>query len=215
MSEKYSNKTLRDDEYVQAYLKYESQVKAAKECGVSRETIARAVRRAGIELNGRKNVDGKHRGNGGGGSQVKITDDELIVESKDNTAFDIAKKHGMSLLRVERRLKRLGISAEVGISGRRNHYKDRCILYGCDYEEGITLPRIINKYSGICQLCGMPVNESDRKGNSIGKKYPTIDHIIPLSKGGSHTWGNVQLAHMACNSSKCDKITEKRKEVWT
>ena len=36
-------------------------------------------------------------------------------------------------------------------------------------------------------------------------KYPTVDHIVPLSKGGTHTWNNVQLAHMACNSGKCDK----------
>lgn len=214
---KYLKKTSRDDEYVSAYLEYESQIKAAKECGVSRETIARAVRRAGIQLNGRKNVDGKHRGNGGGGSQAKITDDELIKESKGSTAFEIAKNHSMSLLRVERRLRRLGISAEVGISGRRNHYKDRCILYGCDYEDGITLSSVISKYSGICQLCGMPVDSTDRKGNSIGRIYPTIDHIVPLSKGGSHTWDNVQLAHMACNSSKCDKLnyTVKREEVWT
>jgi len=35
---------------------------------------------------------------------------------------------------------------------------------------------------------------------------PTVDHIIPLAKGGTHTWDNVQLAHWSCNSQKSDMI---------
>ena len=46
---------------------------------------------------------------------------------------------------------------------------------------------------------------TDIKNGHIGRHYPTLDHIIPLSKGGSHTWDNVQLAHMGCNAGKCDK----------
>ena len=42
-----------DAALVECYLKYHSQNPAAKEMGVSRETIARAVRRAGIQLDGR------------------------------------------------------------------------------------------------------------------------------------------------------------------
>ena len=30
----------------------------------------------------------------------------------------------------------------------------------------------------------------------------TLDHVVPLVKGGPHTRENVQLAHMACNSRK-------------
>jgi 5-methylcytosine-specific restriction endonuclease McrA len=31
---------------------------------------------------------------------------------------------------------------------------------------------------------------------------PTIDHIVPVSKGGDDTRANVQLAHFRCNSVK-------------
>lgn len=35
--------------------------------------------------------------------------------------------------------------------------------------------------------------------HSDGPDYPTIDHVIPLSKGGSHTWDNVKVACGECN----------------
>lgn len=73
----------------------------------------------------------------------------------------------------------------------------------------ITLSRLLERDSGVCQLCGRAVDESDytyRDDTFVaGNSYPSIDHIIPLSKGGLHQWNNVQLAHRLCNSIKCDK----------
>ena len=34
----------------------------------------------------------------------------------------------------------------------------------------------------------------------------TTNHIVPVSAGGPHTWDNVQLACMRCNSVKSDKV---------
>ena len=49
-------KQYSDSELIEAYLKADcSQTKAAKLIGCSRETIARAVRKAGIPMTGRKN----------------------------------------------------------------------------------------------------------------------------------------------------------------
>ena len=36
--------------------------------------------------------------------------------------------------------------------------------------------------------------------------YPSIDHTVPVSKGGTHTWDNVQLAHFYCNRVKGNNI---------
>jgi len=33
-----------------------------------------------------------------------------------------------------------------------------------------------------------------------------LDHVIPLSKGGTHTWNNVQTGCKPCNLSKAAKI---------
>lgn len=51
----------------------------------------------------------------------------------------------------------------------------------------------------ICQLCFRPVNRRLRQPNWW---CATLDHIIPLSMGGTHTRDNVQLAHKRCNEAK-------------
>ena len=35
--------------------------------------------------------------------------------------------------------------------------------------------------------------------------------MIPIAKGGTHTWDNIQLAHRHCNSIKSDKFIENDK----
>jgi 5-methylcytosine-specific restriction endonuclease McrA len=41
-------------------------------------------------------------------------------------------------------------------------------------------------------------------GNSI-RSAPTMDHVIPLSKGGEHSVANVVASCRRCNSKKKDK----------
>ena len=75
-----------------------------------------------------------------------------------------------------------------------------------DYDKTITLKKLITRDSGICHICGKPVDEEDYKSGpgykQVGSMYPSIDHIVPISKGGTHTWGNVKLAHVGCNRKK-------------
>lgn len=198
----HKSKTLRDPEYVKAYLETESQIKAAEMCGVSRETIARAVRRAGIQLNGRKH-------NGNNQSQSKISDKQLSSEVASGlNCSEIAHKYGMSPERVYRRARSIGLSINDSLSG--GHWTRRATHYGCKaFDVSINLKTVITKYDGICQICGKPTDITDIVNGHIRKKYPTLDHIIPLSKGGTHTWDNIQLAHMECNSGKRDRLVSR------
>lgn len=201
------NKTDRDDEYVAAYIKTYSQNKAADICGVSRETIARAVRRAGIKLNGRS----KNGGNGGGGSKPKITDKEFIEEAKTMSRQEIADKHSINICQIDRKIKRLGVKCKPGrtTSGGKWRYRGRTVASGAAYDREVTLKAVYDRFGGICQICGKPTDWNDSSwGPSYGAMYPTVDHIKPLSKGGAHTWDNVQLVHAICNSYKRDLITE-------
>lgn len=190
-----------DDVLVECYVRNQSQIKAARELGVSRETVARAVRRVGIPLIGRRN-----NGGGNSGTPSKISDDDLIECVKQGmSCSQIALKYSMSAERVFKRGKRLGL--DVFDKGRGGHWRQRAQLYRCDeYDETITLDKVFEKYDGVCQICGLVTDKSDIVNGHIRRMYPTVDHIIPLSKGGTHTWGNVQLAHMMCNAGKCDKL---------
>lgn len=138
---------------------------------------------------------------------LKITDDELRTAAKTMTCQEIAKAYSMSEEQVYRRAKSIGLKIEMGWSG--GHWRRRSNRYGCnDFDGSISLRSLFIRDKGVCQICGMPTDPHDIENGHIRKNYPTLDHIVPLSKGGSHTWGNVQLAHMKCNAGKCDKEGE-------
>lgn len=66
-------------------------------------------------------------------------------------------------------------------------------------DKGITAEKLMKRDKNTCHICGGKV---DINADSNDGMYPTIDHIVPLSKGGAHTWGNVALAHRKCNTIK-------------
>ena len=57
----------------------------------------------------------------------------------------------------------------------------------------------------ICQLCAEPV---DRDLAHPHPQSPSLDHALPLSRGGAHTYANTQLAHLRCNLRKGARVTE-------
>ena len=73
-------------------------------------------------------------------------------------------------------------------------------------DKDITLKRLFVRDRGQCWICGMMCDYKDkeeRQGVVItGNLYPSIDHIVPLSDGGAHSWDNVKLAHRICNTDR-------------
>ena len=55
----------------------------------------------------------------------------------------------------------------------------------------------------ICQLCNRPINPNLKHPHL---RSVSLDHILPLSKGGMHTRSNVQSAHWICNVRKSNNI---------
>lgn len=78
--------------------------------------------------------------------------------------------------------------------------------HNAQVDPDITLAEVYNRDNGVCYLCGDGCKWDDyteRSGVRItGRLYPSIDHIVPLSKGGKHSWDNVRLAHHWCNAKK-------------
>ena len=54
---------------------------------------------------------------------------------------------------------------------------------------------VLRRDKHTCQYCG-------------STKQLTLDHVIPRSKGGKHTWDNVVIACERCNSRKGDRTPQ-------
>ncbi len=90
--------------------------------------------------------------------------------------------------------------------GYKNH-KGRARKYGCVFDSSVTLKALIKRNGLRCAICGEMCEPDDHGWTDYtGPRRPTIDHIIPMSKGGGHVWDNVQVAHAICNSIKRDSI---------
>lgn len=77
-------------------------------------------------------------------------------------------------------------------------HKRRLVVRGAEAERfGST--EIFVRDSWCCQLCGLPVKRRVPVGHP---ESASLDHIIPLKHGGSHTRANVQCTHLRCNIRK-------------
>lgn len=104
----------------------------------------------------------------------------------------------------EKCLKKNGRHSQAGILSRKlNNQTRRARLRGAKVESFNSI-EIFERDGWHCQLCGEVVDKGLSHPHSLS---PTLDHIIPLAKGGSHERENVQLAHFICNSRKGDRLT--------
>jgi len=67
----------------------------------------------------------------------------------------------------------------------------------------ISVEIIAKRDSYICHLCNQLVDMDIKRTDKLGA---TIDHVLPISKGGLDTMENVALAHWICNIRKGNKV---------
>lgn len=79
----------------------------------------------------------------------------------------------------------------------RNH-RERARHHGVFYEP-VSKRKVMVRDNWTCAICGDPI---DPRAKWPDMMCASLDHIVPMSKGGPHTYGNVQAAHNLCNSYK-------------
>lgn len=79
---------------------------------------------------------------------------------------------------------------------------ERAKMRGATVLERIDNEEVYKRFNYKCCNCGINT-PLDYKGLCMPNS-PEMDHVIPLCKGGQHTWDNVQLLCRRCNQNKGD-----------
>jgi hypothetical protein len=84
------------------------------------------------------------------------------------------------------------------------------ILNNGHIDKDISLERLVIRDNNTCHICGVGCDINDYVINEeghhiVGSNYPSIDHVLAINNGGTHTWNNIKLAHHYCNTIKSDK----------
>ena len=78
----------------------------------------------------------------------------------------------------------------------------RQVLIKMTTAEFVDYDKVISDSSGLCGICLKPLDRTVE-----------IDHIVPLSKGGTHTYSNVQASHSTCNRKKSAKLASNNNTI--
>lgn len=77
--------------------------------------------------------------------------------------------------------------------------RKRARKYGVAYE-AVNRIRVFTRDGWRCQICGVKTPRALM--GKLKPNAPELDHRVPISKGGPHTYANVQCACRSCNIAK-------------
>lgn len=87
--------------------------------------------------------------------------------------------------------------------------KRRALLHNVATDEGISISALREIHGDLCCFCGeimLFIGQTMEE-----KPHPlkaTHEHLTPITRGGSNTWDNSDLAHLVCNIKKGKKTLE-------
>lgn len=97
--------------------------------------------------------------------------------------------------------KRLALVTEAG-------HRRRARLASVASDCGITLKALAARHGTRCCYCWCETDLTPAKGREFRPNKATVEHLDPISRGGTHTWDNVRIACWQCNVDKNAKTYE-------
>ena len=142
---------------------------------------------------------------------IRRKEEQKRQDRLDHTAVYTCETCGGMFLADDRKKNRFcGDKCRKKAHNKRKEWSRRIMLDKQMVDRDISLERLYQRDGGICYLCGNVCDWNDKKtvdGTIIcGDNYPSIEHVIPLSKNGKHSWANVRLACRKCNAYKGDRL---------
>lgn len=148
----------------------------------------------GVNLTGRKrlycSVTCKER------KRYKSWSEHVALTARPDCTFDgCDRKHvakGLCLMHYKRTMPKKAGDSHRG-RARRN---------GVAFES-ISRLRVFERDAWLCGICGVSVDATLVFPDPMSA---SLDHIVPITKGGGHLYDNVQTAHLSCNYIKSDSL---------
>lgn len=75
----------------------------------------------------------------------------------------------------------------------------------------VLLERLAARDGGLCQICGRKLDR--RIKNKRSPWLVTVDHIIPVSRGGGGQVSNLRLAHRQCNQDRGNTPIQRKSPI--
>jgi hypothetical protein len=75
-------------------------------------------------------------------------------------------------------------------------------------DEGITVSSLRKRHGDNCVFCGVVLLFERQAKGHYHPQRASMEHMLPLARGGEHSWENVRLACLGCNLSKNQKTAE-------
>lgn len=123
---------------------------------------------------------------------------------KDRRAADPERYRRWDMERYARdREKRIALATE-------HSHRRRLRLAQGDYDPTVTRSNLRHQYGDRCFYCEILLDFKRYPRSGKPGNLATIEHIVPISAGGGHTWDNVVLACLDCNFRK----NAKSMDVW-
>jgi 5-methylcytosine-specific restriction endonuclease McrA len=81
-------------------------------------------------------------------------------------------------------------------------HKRRLRMLAGEYDRTVTRANLRKQYGDQCFYCECVMDFGRYKRGETPRHLASIEHVHPISKGGTHTWDNVVLACLDCNLRK-------------
>jgi len=85
---------------------------------------------------------------------------------------------------------------------KRDMEQSRRARAGGYFTEHVDRLELLDRHDGLCGICGDAVDP----GNF------DVDHVIPIGRGGEHSYANTQPAHKRCNQSKKNRLMHEHRK---
>lgn len=87
-------------------------------------------------------------------------------------------------------------------------HRRRALLAQVQSDKGITVRKLRARHGNLCHFCKVEMDFRPAQGREFNPVKATVEHLLPLTRGGHHVWENVVLACWQCNVRKNNMLAE-------